>query len=158
MISRDLTSGRSVLALDGMPAELDADETTQLNNTNTAFEPKAPEVSVIFEAPTSGKVLTIVGGGLQPGSGGNRIHLAPETRKNDLNGTIVQPPSISRNSWTSIGAAMTNYQYGCQVDLIENLEPGQPYFSRAMISVSGSAGSGADPDIFNAQIIAIPTA
>lgn len=151
--ARDLTAGTPILALDGMPAEQDAQ--IQLDVvTNTEFQSVDTPTDITFEAGTAGKVLMIIGGGIGRASpNAIRVILAPETHINDVNGTIVQHPELTTNAYTTPQIASLNHIWGCQWSLLENLQPGQAYFARAMVAVSGAGNTG---EIETAQILAVP--
>lgn len=156
--ARSLTAGQPVLALDAMPLEFNASAAGQSDVSSTTFISWNPEVSITFEAPTSGRVLVFIGGGMNTDSGLHRLSMAPEIRLRDENGVIVQPPSISRNSWSNSSNETQNNEFGTQISLVEGLVPGEAYFARAMIAVNGTSGTAADSDADSIQIFIVPTA
>lgn len=121
-------AGRPVRALDYPPAVWDQD-TTQINNpSNTSYTTGSPEVSVTFTAPTSGRVLIIVGGGLGNGAGGDRIFLSPEVRKTNSSGELVLSASVTSRGFGSDNCAGA-FHYGSRESVLDGLTPGQVYYA-----------------------------
>lgn len=155
-----IRAGAPMSELDAPPAVSGYENTAQLNVSNTTFAAGSPDLSVTFTAPTSGRVLVIVGGGLRDNGGTNRIFLAPEIREDDSSGAIVQSPDISVNSWSNAPVNTSNYQYGSRAIIAPfnttsfdtALEPGRTYFARVTQAVDG----GTTADIFNREITIVP--
>ncbi len=147
-----MRAGSVVQALDNPPPQADADETTQLNVSDTDFVAYSPEISISFLAPRSGSGFIIVGGGLRDDTGTERIILAPEVRLDDVSGLVWASPRQSVNGWTNSSATGT-YQYGCRLFPLFGLIPHQTYFARVMVAVSG----GSTADAFNGQIFWVST-
>lgn len=154
---RSLLAGTPVTALDAMPVVVASTGDSDTNVISTSFRPYEDDdenhITETFMAPTSGKVMVIVGGGLRDNGGTNRIHLAYEIREVNQNGKRIVAPGISRNSWTNSAFQTSNYQYGCRITMVEDLRSGYVYFTRLYISVSG----GSTADAFNGQLIVVPT-
>ncbi|GAA4100970.1 hypothetical protein [Nonomuraea soli] len=133
-------AGTPINALDFSPAVF-AQNTTQIDNpVNTAYASAAPEVSVTFVAPTSGRALLVVGGGAGNSAAGNRIFLAPEVRVGTVAGDVVLSPSVTLRGWSSDRSAAA-FNYGSRESLLEGLIPGTTYFARVMHAVSADGGT-----------------
>jgi hypothetical protein len=141
-------AGQVIRAVDAPPAVHAFDSTTQ-TNLGSAFAPGSPDVSLTFTAPTSGRVMVVVSGGIRTnGSSGARGVLAPEIREDDASGNIVQGSVTSVNAWTNSAFNTSNYQYGSRVTLapistngsfIMALRPGRTYFARLNQFADGGA-------------------
>ena len=133
-------AGRPIKALDYPPAVF-AQDSTQINNpSNTSYIAGTPEVSVTFIAPTSGRVLLVVGGGLGNGAG-DRILLSPEVRLTNSAGALILNASVTERGYSSQTNA-AGFHYGSRESVLDGLIPGQQYFARVMYAVlTGDAGS-----------------
>lgn len=136
-------SGRPIKALDYPPAVWAQDATAILNPVNATYSAGSPEVSVTFIAPTSGRVLLIVGGGLGNSAGADRIFLSPEVRLTNSAGAVVLTPSVTNRGFGSDNCA-SGYHYGSRESVLEGLTPGQLYYARVMhVVATGDAGTSA---------------
>jgi hypothetical protein len=133
-------AGRPVRALDYPPAVW-AQDATQINNpSNTSYITGSPEVSVTFIAPTSGRVLIVVGGALGNGAGGDRVFLSPEVRLTNSSGTVVLTPSVTSRGFGSDNCA-GNFHYGSRESVLEGLTPGTLYYAVVKyVVITGDAG------------------
>jgi hypothetical protein len=148
-------AGRQVKALDYPPAVW-AQNTTQINNpTNAGYLTGTPEVSVTFTAPTSGRVLLVVGGGLGNGAGGDRIFLAPEVRETNAAGALVLPPSVTSYGFGSDICAAA-FHYGSRESVLEGLTPGQVYYAVVKYAVSTADPGASTQDIACRDMIVAP--
>jgi len=146
-------AGRPVAAQD-FPDAVWAQDATQINNPNNrSFTAGSPQVAVTFTAPTSGRVLLIVGGGVG-NAAGNRIYLAPEVRETDASGAVVLTPSVTNRSFGSDHMAV-GFHYGSRESVLEGLTPGKRYFARVMYAVP-SDGAGDNADIACRDIGVVP--
>jgi hypothetical protein len=134
-------AGRPVLAQDFPPVAW-SQNTTQINNpNNTTYVAGTPEVSVTFTAPTSGRVLLIVGGGLGNAAGADRIYLSPEVRLTNSAGAVVLSPAVANRGFSSDNCS-SGFAYGSRESVLDGLIPGQLYFARVMYLVgTGDAGT-----------------
>lgn len=148
-------AGRPVRALDYPPAVW-AQDVTQINNpSNSGYIAGSPAVEVTFTAPTSGRVLIIVGGGLGQGAAGDRIFLSPEVRLTNSSGAVVLTPSVtSRGFGSDIAAAA--FAYGSRESVLEGLTPGQVYYARVMYAVATGDAGASSQDIAARDITVVP--
>lgn len=147
-------AGKPVRALDYPPAVW-AQDATQINNPPVGgYVTGTPEVSVTFIAPTSGRVLLVVGGGLGNGAGGDRIFLSPEVRETNAAGALVLTPSVTSRGFGSDNAASA-FHYGSRESVLEGLTPGQVYYAVVKYSVANDAGA-TTQDIVCREIIVAP--
>lgn len=149
-------AGSIIRALDFPPAEYASDETTISNPTNTSYAAGSPEVSVTFMAPTSGRLVLVVGGSVGNSAGGNRIFLSPEVREDDSSGDVVLSPSVIPHGYSSIRGA-GGFHYGSRRTLLEGLTAGATYFARVM-HVVVSADGGTNTSDINARDITVAPA
>lgn len=148
-------AGRPVRALDYPPAKW-AQDTTQINNpTNAGYITGTPEVSVTFVAPTSGRVLLVVGGGLGNGAGGDRVFLSPEVRETSAAGALVLSPSVTSRGFGSDIAASA-FHYGSRESVLEGLTPGQVYYAVVKYAVATSDAGASTQDIAARDITVVP--
>lgn len=133
-----------------------SDETTISNPTNTSYAAGSPEVSVTFMAPTSGRLVLVVGGSVGNSAGGNRIFLSPEVREDDSSGDVVLSPSVIPHGYSSIRGA-GGFHYGSRRTLLEGLTAGATYFARVM-HVVVSADGGTNTSDINARDITVAPA
>ena len=151
---RNLYSGSPILAADSMEHVSVADPTEQANVTSTSFVPWDPEITTLFIAPTSGRVLVLIRAGFDEDAGETeRGVVAPQIRKSDRNGPIHQDAGISANSCSSSSYEAPLFQYVSRLTVVEGLQPGHIYWAQVMVLVSG----GSNVDISNAQLHIIPT-
>lgn len=129
----------------------DQDTSWQLNITATDPVPGDPEMGVTFMAPTSGRVLVIIGGGGRDNGGANRILMKPEVYA----GTQAIPENIVDNGdfkdFTIPGEADEGL-YGSRVSVLENLVPFRVHYARVVHAVTG----GTSCDIFVREILVAP--
>lgn len=148
-------AGRPVKALD-FPPPVWAQDTTAINNpSNSSYSAGSPEVSVTFVAPTSGRVLLIVGGGLGNSAGADRIFLAPEVRLTNSAGAMVLTPSVTNRGISSDNCS-SGFHYGSRESVLEGLTPGTVYFARVMHAVSTSDAGASTADIAARDITVVP--
>jgi hypothetical protein len=154
--------GDAISALDAPPTQHAFSGVTQENISSAMFVPGSPEVSCTFVAPTSGRVLVAVGGGLRDNGGTNRVHLGLELREDDASGALLMQAAAARNSWTNASTNTANYQYGSRILLLPldadgfatALTPGATYFARAMHSING--GSTGDITFRDLTVASVP--
>ncbi|WP_049562248.1 hypothetical protein [Nonomuraea sp. SBT364] len=148
-------AGRPVRALDFPPAAW-AQNSTQINNpSNSGYITGTPEVSVTFTAPTSGRVLLIVGGALGNGAGGDRIFLSPEVRETNSSGDLVLSPSVTSRGFGSDICAGA-FHYGSRESVLEGLTPGQLYYAVVKYAVATTDSGGSTQDIGCRDIGVVP--
>ncbi len=148
-------AGQQVKALDYPPAVWAQDATAINNPSNSSYTAGSPEVSVTFIAPTSGRVLLIVGGGLGNGAGGDRIFLSPEVRITNAAGAVVLSPTVTTRGFGSDIAASA-FHYGSRESILEGLVPGQLYYAVVKYAVATSDAGASTQDIACREIIVAP--
>lgn len=148
-------AGRPVRALDYPPAKW-AQDTTAINNpSNTSYATGSPEVSVTFIAPTSGRVLIVVGGGLGNAAAADRIFLSPEVRLTNSSGALVLSPSVTNRGFGSDNAS-SGFHYGSRESVLEGLTPGTLYYAVVKyVVITGDAGT-TSADIAARDITVVP--
>lgn len=148
-------AGREVKALDYPPAKWSQDATQINNPANTSYITGTPEVSVTFIAPTSGRVLVVVGGALGNGAGGDRIFLSPEVHETNAAGALVLSPSVTNRGFGSDICAGA-FHYGSRESVLEGLTPGQVYYAVVRYAVVTSDAGATTQDIGCREIIVAP--
>ncbi len=155
-----IRAGAPISELDAPPSVSAFNSDPQENLSNTTPAAGTPDLSVTFTAPTSGRVLGIVGGGLRDNGSDRRVTLSLEIREDNAVGAIVQSPGVSETGWSNAGVNTGNYQYGSRAIIapidasgfITALTPGRTYFAHVMQSVNG----GSTCDIFFRDITIVP--
>ncbi|WP_433519035.1 hypothetical protein ACQP2T_28060 [Nonomuraea sp. CA-143628] len=147
----DITNGELVTAVDMPPSVWAFDDTRISDISSTAYISGSPLVSLYFIAPTSGRVLLTVGGGLQDSSTANRVHLAPVVREDGPNGTAVLAADVVARG---IGCTdqTTSFMYLSRTTLLTGLTPGRTYYAHTAYKVSG----GTSGDIQSRDITVVP--
>ncbi|GIH27607.1 hypothetical protein Aph01nite_59170 [Acrocarpospora phusangensis] len=134
----DYRAGTTINALDFPPAVFNRDS-TDITVASTSYADGSPQVSTTFVAPTSGRVLLTVGGGLR-GDGTRRLHLSPVVKEtNDSGTTILAPNVVTRGVGVQENA--TGYVYYSRTTLLEGLNPGQVYFAKTQHKSSAATGT-----------------
>jgi hypothetical protein len=148
-------AGRQVEALDYPPAVW-AQDTTAINNpTTSSYITGSPAVEVTFVAPTSGRVLLVVGGGLGNSAAADRIFLAPEVRETSAGGSLVLSPSVTNRGFGSDNCAAA-FAYGSRESVLEGLTAGQVYYAVCKYVVAASDAGASTADIACRDIIVAP--
>lgn len=147
-------AGSEITALD-MPPAVEVQDFTAIDNaTNTTYQPGTPVAGVTFTAPSSGRVLLIIGGGLGNGVG-NRVLLSPQVfQGTSAAGTEILAPGVPTRGFSSYGNA-TGTHYGTRETLLEGLTPGQNYYARVMHKIIND-GLGNNSDIKGRQLTIAP--
>ncbi len=149
-------AGQPVRAADWPAVAWASDSTSIANPSNNTYIAGTPTVSVTFTAPTSGRVLLIVGGGVGNSAGANRIFLSPEVRLTDSSGAVVLTPSVTNRGFSSDNVAV-GHHYGSRESVLEGLTPGQTYFARVMYTVTSDGGTNpADIEHRDIGVVALP--
>lgn len=148
-------AGQPVKALDFPPPKWAQDSTTITNPSNSSYATGTPEVSVTFVAPTSGRVLLIVGGGAGNSAGADRIFLSPEVRETNSSGDVVLTASVTNRGWASDNCS-SGYVYGSRESVLEGLTPGQVYYAVVKYVVATSDGGASTADIACRDIGVVP--
>lgn len=148
--------GNTVYGKDMPPAVFDQDWTSILNissTTYTASQSGIGEVGVTFTAPTSGRVLVIVGGGLRNNAATQDRAIVTYRLYQDSSAGNQIVLASADNGIISIGVAVSQeYQYQCTYNMEETLTPGRQYYAQIAYRVTG----GNTADIATRQITVIP--
>lgn len=114
-----------------------------------------PEVGIQFIAPTSGRVLIVVGGVARDNAGNNRVFLGPEVyRGTDAGGTSVDTGSFQE---VVTSPAATQTLYASRANLLTGLSPGEVHYARVYHYTTAHTGTtAASSDVFAREIIAVP--
>lgn len=152
----DLTAGSRIMAVDTPPAVYTMDTTVLANLSDTSYTPGSPEVGVTFTAPTTGRVLLTIGGGLRNnGSNSDRVALAPQVFEGaDATGTEVLAPTAYRGISSEGITTAGDFAYRGRTTLLDGLTAGQQYYARVMYIIFGS---NATCDISARDILVAPT-
>lgn len=148
-------AGRPVRALDYPPAVWAQSSTRIDNPSNSSYSTGSPEVSVTFMAPTSGRVLLIVGGGLGESAGADRIFLSPIVRETNSSGTVVLTASVTSRGFGSDNCSVGPH-YGSRESVLEGLTPGQLYYAAVQHVVQTGDSGSSTADISCREIIVAP--
>lgn len=150
-------AGRPVRALDYPPAAWSQDATQINNPSNSSYTAGSPAVETTFIAPTSGRVLLVVGGGAGQGAAqpADRIFLSPEVRLTNSSGAVVLSASVTSRGWGSDPCA-AGFTYGSRESVLEGLTPGQLYYARTMYAVATSDSGASTQDIACRDIGVVP--
>ena len=151
----DLLAGTSIKAADFPPTVQAFDSTGIANIAATVFTTGTPEVGVFFVAPTTGRVLMTVGGGVRNNAANSdRLFLAPQVFQDNSSGTEILAPNVTQYGCGSGGGFTTDdYQYLSRESLLEGLTAGQVYYARVQYSTVSGAGT---CDLSARQIIVKP--
>lgn len=139
----EIVSGSQVYGADFPPGQYDQDWTTQLNVTSTSYITGNPEVAVSITAPTSGKVMVVVGAGVRNNAATDeRIIVTYEVLEEGSQGPVFTSESAYRGI-TSCGIqASQEYTYQGNFSLETGLTPGRQYFFRVKHRSINGAGTG----------------
>jgi hypothetical protein len=148
-------AGRPVRAIDYPPAKWSQDATAINNPTSASYITGSPEVSVTFIAPTSGRVLLVVGGGLGNAAAGDRIFLSPEVRLTNSSGALVLSPSVTNRGFGS-DSCSAGFHYGSRESVLEGLTPGTLYYAVVKYAVATSDAGASTQDIACRDITVAP--
>lgn len=117
-------AGEIVTALDG-PVE--AEDSTDVTSTSTAFEAGSPSVSLTFIAPASGKVIVTVYAQIEAASTSSG-YCGFEIRLTNVSGSVV----IAANTDVAAAQQEPAFSGSSRRKLVTGLTPGQLYFARTM--------------------------
>lgn len=147
-----------VLGVDTPRTVWDQDPTLITNIFDTQAVVGSPEVSVVFRAPTSGRVNIIVGGGARDSGGAQRIFIGAEVYKSHNNQVLFQPGGVffkvADVSGYVTSPPETQFTYGQRHTILEGLIPGEEYYCPVVhwCSAQGTGGN----QISVREIIVIP--
>jgi hypothetical protein len=138
----DLLPGSMILGNDTPPTVSETDTTANNNISNTSVAAGTPEVGVAFIAPTTGRIVVHIGGGLRDNGGTNRVFLSLEIYTgSDATGTQIVTASVASNGISSCGVS-AGFQYVGRTIFEEGLTAGATYYARTVQYVD--AGTTAD--------------
>ena len=148
--------GNTVYGKDMPPAVFDQDWTSILNISSTTYaasQSGVGEVGVTFTAPTSGRALIIVGGGLRNNAATQDRAIVTYRLYQDSSSGNQIVFAAADNGIISAGVASSQeYQYQCTYDMLDNLTPGRQYYAQIAYRCTG----GTTVDIATRQITVIP--
>lgn len=152
----DLLAGAKIRAADWPATVSDTDGTSISNITDTTFVTGTPVVAVTFVAPTTGRVLITITGGMRDNTNTNRVVMAPNVfLGTDATGTeVLSTASTLATECTSPGQANAFY-YVSRTSLLEGLTAGSTYYARLMYKAETATSASAD--ISRREIIVRPT-
>ena len=144
----DLLVGAVIDEDDFPTSQWDHDDTELLNLANTSYADGSPTVDVTFTAPTTGRVILIVGGGFRSAAASaNRAFLSPFVWEGTSpTGTLVLDGSTATNLGVhGVGGIShaSKYAHLSRRSLLTGLTPGATHFARLRVAVSG----GGDADV-----------
>ncbi|MEU8362313.1 hypothetical protein AB0C27_40475 [Nonomuraea sp. NPDC048882] len=145
-------AGQPVRALDYPPAVWAQDATAINNPSNSSYATGSPAVEVTFIAPTSGRVLIIVGGGLGNAAGADRIFLSPIVRETNSSGAVVLTASVTNRGFGSDNCSVGPH-FGSRESVLEGLTPGQIYYAAVQYAVATGDSGSSTADISCREII-----
>lgn len=152
----DLVAGTRILAADFPVGVGVVDDTNQENISTTTYTAGSPVVDRTFVAPTSGRILLIVGGGARDNAGtpSNRAFITPEVFEGvDASGTQVLPPDVTTRGVTSVNTSSTP-GFWCRASLLEGLTPEATHYARVLYRVDG--GTTVDVIARDIEVIPVP--
>lgn len=146
----------SVYGVDFPPSVYDQDWTGIYNLTSTSYtasQSGVPEVGVAFQAPSTGRALIIVGGGIRNNAAtSDRGVITYRIYEDSASGNQTVLAQFD-NGIVSCGTASSQeFQYMCTYDLLEDLEPGRQYYAQIAYRTTG----GSTVDIASRDIMIIP--
>ncbi|MGW0587469.1 hypothetical protein [Streptosporangium sp. NPDC002607] len=150
-------AGQTVKALDFPPPKWSQDITAIANPANTSYIAGSPAVELTFVAPTSGRVLIIVGGGMGNSAGADRISLSPEVRVGTSSGAVVLVPGVTSRGWGSDNCS-SGHTYGSRESVLEGLTPGVVYYAvvKYVVQVPDAGTTTADIACRDITVVPIP--
>lgn len=149
----EIAAGSPVYGLNFPPSGYDVDWTIQPNITSTSYISGTPSVAVNVTAPTSGRVLVCVGGGVRNNAAStDTVIITYRVLEDDSNGPEFTSESAYRGV-TSAGIGNEDFRYSGNYALEEGLTPGRNYYFQ--IRHRSTTGSGF-ADISSRDILVIP--
>lgn len=150
----ELPKGGSVYGVDFPPSQFDQDWTAISNITSTSYIVGPTEVAVTVTAPTSGRVLVSVAGGIRNNAAtAERAIITYQIFEDSANGALFSAALDDRGVKSCGIAAVQEFQYHGNVDLIEDLTPGRSYYFQVVYTSILGAGT---VDISSREILVIP--
>jgi hypothetical protein len=148
--------GNSVYGEDTPPSTFDQDWTLILNLSSTSYaasQSGVGEVGTAFVAPTSGRVLIIVGGGVRNNAATqDRAIITYRVYEDSAAGNQIVFAAAD-NGIISCGVASSQeFQYQCTYDMQSGLTPGRQYYVQIAYRTTG----GNTADIASRQVTVVP--
>lgn len=144
-------AGQRVLALDFTAAAHDEDSTEQ-SNIGASYVDGSPTVSITFTAPTSGKVLIILGVRARDNGATSSVVLDFELREDDSGGSLILDVGANTRRLELNTENDTRTQALSKHFLVEGLTAGQVYYAQTQ----HFATPGGSADLIYRAITAIP--
>lgn len=130
----------------------DQDTTLQLNVASTSYIEGTPPVGVTFMAPTSGRVLLVIGGGARDNSGTADVLMAPEVYTGTQAIEANRVVTTGNRHAQFPGEVAPHYIYQSRATVVTGLAPLQIHFARLLYRAS----TGGSCDISVREIIIVP--
>ncbi|TDE40494.1 hypothetical protein E1295_31845 [Nonomuraea mesophila] len=147
----DIADGERVKGGDFPPSVYAFDDTRQSDISSTSYVSGSPLVSLYFIAPTSGRVLLTIGGGVQDSSSANPVYLSPVVREDGPAGAaIVEANAETRG--ISCPRQTTSFMYVSRTTLLEGLTPGRTYY----VHTAHRVPAGTSGDIQSRDLTVVP--
>lgn len=156
-MTNDLSAGTRVKAMDFPRAMQMVDQTTQANITSTSYTNGSPEVAVRFMAPSSGRVLVVIGGGCRNNTAANedRVFMAFRVLTGDpADGDVYQTEEI-KLGLSNPGGGSDDYAYNGHGTMVQGLTPGTWYYCQFRHRVTLGSGT-ADIAFRKLTVVPIP--
>lgn len=155
--AHDLTDGDVILGQDFPEPVSSEDDTNVTGFTDTSYTLGEDEVSHVFQAPTSGRVLTLWHARLESNGSGTRASVAVfvETGTEVGAGTEVvgADQGIAVETVDPASGGADSLASWMQYRLVEGLTPGAEYIASLKHTIHGTASSG---DIFYRSLAVLP--
>lgn len=154
-MTNDLSAGTRVKAVDFPRAQQVSDQTTQANITDTSYVTGTPEIAVRVMAPSSGRVLVVVGAGIRNNTAANqdRVFVSFRAFEGDpADGNLFQTEEV-KLGLSNTAAGADDYSYGAHGTMVQGLTPGSYYYFQIRHRTTLGSGSA---DISNRSILVTP--
>lgn len=132
-MTNNLSAGRPVKALDFPRSQQMYLSGTISNISSVTYITGTTEVSVRFQAPSTGRVAVGVSGGVSnDGANADRIFLTYRILEGDpVNGVVIQDGD-SKRGVSNAATGGENFQYAGHVTMVDGLTPGTWYYAQML--------------------------
>jgi hypothetical protein len=159
-MTNDLLGGTRILAMDYTPVVAAYDGTAISNITSLVYIAGTPEVGVTFMAPTTGRVMVTIGGGVRNNAAnGDRVFIAPQIflGTSSAGTEILAPTSPQFGISSGGGFAVDGFQYLSRTSLVAGLVPGSTYYVRTMhCQVNNIGAASGTSDLQSRSLVVAP--
>lgn len=139
----EILAGATIKSTDRPAAAYERDTTLQDDVTPDSYVTGSPVVDVTFTAPTSGRVLLIVGGAARTVSGNGRALIVPEVYEGtDATGTLIVEATgnIDQIRGFAQPHVATDWILASRASILSGLTPQATHYARVMYRVVPDAG------------------